>query len=78
MKVQHWLQVGAALAVVAVAPAAQAHLSGTHDAGSGAGMLHLFIGHGYLLAMAAVGIWAALRGGRALLWVHKRIRRAKR
>ena len=78
MKVQDWLQVGAALAGAAVAPAAQAHISATHDAGFGAGMLHLFIGHGYLLAMAAVGIWAALFGGRALLRVHKRIRRAKR
>ncbi len=78
MKVQHKLQVGAALAVTAVAPAAQAHLSGTHEAGFGAGLVHLFIGHGYLLAMVAVGLWAALFGGGALLWMHKRARRAKR
>lgn len=78
MKVQHGLQVGAALAVAAVAPAAQAHLSGTHDAGFGAGMVHLFIAHGYLLVILAAGIGVALLGGRTLWQVRERLRRTKR
>lgn len=65
MKVQHWLHVGAALTVVTVAPAVQAHILGTHDAAFGAGMVHPFIGLDHLLAMVAVGIWAALLGGHA-------------
>jgi urease accessory protein len=65
MKVQHWLHVGAALTVATVAPAAQAHILGTHDAAFGAGTVHPFIGLDHLLAMVAVGIWAALLGGHA-------------
>jgi urease accessory protein len=38
----------------------------THDAGLIAGMLHPFSGLDHLLAMVAVGLWAAQQGGRAL------------
>jgi urease accessory protein len=65
MKIQHCLQVATALAVAMVVPAAQAHI-GSHGTGFGAGMAHPFIGLDHLLAMVAVGIWAALLGGRAL------------
>lgn len=60
-----------ALIVLAIAaPAASAHGLGvhTHDAGLVAGMLHPFSGLDHLLAMVAVGLWAAQQGGRAL-WV---------
>lgn len=58
------------LALAIAAPAAWAHGQGvhTHDAGLVAGMLHPFSGLDHLLAMVAVGLWAAQQGGRAL-WV---------
>ncbi len=58
------------LVLTVAAPAAWAHGQGahTHDAGLIAGMLHPFSGLDHLLAMVAVGIWAARQGGRAL-WV---------
>lgn len=58
------------LVLAAAAPMAWAHGQGahTHDAGLIAGMLHPFSGLDHLLAMVAVGLWAAQQGGRAL-WV---------
>lgn len=58
------------LVLAAAAPAAWAHGQGahTHDAGLIAGMLHPFSGLDHLLAMVAVGLWAAQQGGRTL-WV---------
>ena len=58
------------LVLAMAAPAAWAHGQGvhTHDAGLIAGMLHPFSGLDHLLAMVAVGLWAAQQGGRAL-WV---------
>jgi urease accessory protein len=52
------------------APAAWAHGQGVHahDAGLIAGFLHPFSGLDHLLAMVAVGLWAAQQGGRTL-WV---------
>ncbi|MEW6132788.1 MAG: HupE/UreJ family protein [Pseudomonadota bacterium] len=60
----------ALLTIAVAAPAAWAHGQGvhTHDAGLIAGMLHPFSGLDHLLAMVAVGLWAAQQGGRAL-WV---------
>jgi urease accessory protein len=54
------------LSLLAVSPAAFAHPG--HLAGSGftAGLLHPFTGLDHLLAMIAVGLWAAQRGGRYL------------
>lgn len=66
MKVQHGLQVGAALALVTATQLAQAHTVGSHAAGFSAGIVHPFIGLDHLLAMLAVGVWAAQLGGRAL------------
>ena len=58
----------ALLVLVIAAPAAWAHGQGvhTHEAGLIAGMLHPFSGLDHLLAMVAVGLWAARQGGRAL------------
>jgi urease accessory protein len=43
-----------------------AHTFGAHGAGMAEGLVHPFIGIDHLLAMLAVGIWAAQLGGRAL------------
>ncbi len=55
-----------AIALCVIAPAALAHPG--HLAGSGftTGLIHPFTGLDHLLAMTAVGMWAAQRGGRAL------------
>lgn len=60
----------ALLTIAVAAPAAWAHGQGvhTHEAGLIAGMLHPFSGLDHLLAMVAVGLWAAQQGGRAL-WI---------
>jgi len=54
------------LSLLAISPAAFAHPG--HLAGSGftTGLLHPFTGLDHLLAMIAVGLWAAQRGGRYL------------
>jgi urease accessory protein len=57
-----------AAAALLGAPVAEAHLIGEHGAGFQAGLLHPLSGLDHLLAMIAVGIWAAQLGGRAL-WV---------
>jgi urease accessory protein len=59
----------AALSALAVAVAVEpafAHTFGAHGAGFTAGFLHPFNGLDHLLAMVAVGLWAAQLGGRAL------------
>lgn len=57
----------AAVAALAMLPgAALAHTSGAHDAGFVHGFLHPVGGWDHLLAMVAVGLWAAQRGGSAL------------
>lgn len=48
--------------------AALAHTGSGHVAGFGAGFLHPFLGWDHLLAMVAVGIWAAQLGGR-MAWL---------
>src|SRR5258707_4171811 len=55
-----------AAAALLGAPIAEAHLIGEHGAGFQAGILHPLSGLDHLLAMIAVGIWAAQLGGRAL------------
>jgi urease accessory protein len=45
---------------------ASAHLLGMHGAGFEQGVAHPFTGLDHLLAMLAVGMWAAQQGGRAL------------
>ncbi|WP_448206114.1 HupE/UreJ family protein [Azospirillum sp. sgz302134] len=59
----------AVAAALAVLPnAALAHTFGAHDAGLVHGFLHPVGGWDHLLAMVAVGLWAAQRGG-AALWL---------
>jgi urease accessory protein len=55
-----------AAAALLGAPVAEAHLIGEHGAGFEAGVLHPLSGLDHLLAMIAVGIWAAQLGGRAI------------
>jgi urease accessory protein len=59
----------ALLAVVGVlyAPASFAHTFGAHGAGFAGGLAHPFLGLDHLLAMIAVGLWAAQLGG-SNLW----------
>lgn len=57
------------LALAAVAPAAYAHTFGASGAAFGAGVAHPFLGIDHLLAMFAVGLWAAQQQGRARLAV---------
>jgi urease accessory protein len=52
----------------ATASGAAAHTFGAQGAGFAQGFAHPFGGIDHLLAMVAVGLWAAQRGGRAL-WV---------
>lgn len=55
----------AILAVLASSPAF-AHTGGTIGAGLASGFVHPFSGLDHLLAMIAVGLWAAQSGGRAV------------
>jgi len=55
----------AALALAAALPA-EAHVFGADGAGAASGFLHPFGGLDHLLAMVAVGAWAARLGGRAV------------
>jgi urease accessory protein len=48
------------------ASSAYAHTFGAHGMGMMAGLLHPFLGLDHLLAMTAVGLWAAQLGGQAL------------
>lgn len=59
-------QITAALSALFLAGTAQAHTFGAHGAGFAAGFAHPFIGLDHLLAMLAVGVWAAQLGGRAI------------
>ena len=65
----HPLAFAAAASVLLTAGGALAHPGhGGHDAlGVGAGLMHPLSGVDHMLAMVAVGLWAALRGGRALM-----------
>lgn len=56
-------------AVVTIPATAHAHLSGAHGMGFGAGFLHPFQGWDHLLAMLAVGLWAARQQGAARIGV---------
>ena len=59
-------QITTALTALFLAGTAQAHTFGAHGAGFTAGLAHPFIGLDHLLAMLAVGVWAAQLGGRAI------------
>lgn len=66
MKFPAFLPAVAAAIAVALPGAAWAHTFGAHDAGFAHGFLHPVGGWDHLLAMVAVGLWAAQRGGAAL------------
>jgi urease accessory protein len=55
-----------ALALLASATPALAHTGAGAAHGFGAGLAHPLLGLDHLLAMMAVGLWAALAGGRAV------------
>src|SRR5262245_35813328 len=57
-----------ALAALAVASPAHAHIIGAAGAGLAQGLAHPFSGLDHILAMVAVGVWAA-QTGRPALWV---------
>jgi urease accessory protein len=63
MRTLAWIVAG--FMAAAVAPA-EAHTLGGAAAGAGAGFAHPFGGLDHLLAMIAVGVWAAQLGGRAV------------
>jgi urease accessory protein len=52
-----------------ILPVVEAHTLGVHNAGLAAGFVHPFLGLDHLLAMIAVGIWAAQLGGKAVWFV---------
>jgi len=54
------------ITMLASIPAAEAHSMGTEGAGFITGLTHPFMGLDHLLAMIAVGIWAAQTGGSAV------------
>ena len=66
MNARHFLASAAFLAGALTAPAAFAHTFGAHGYGFAEGFLHPFLGIDHLLAMVAVGLWAAQLGGAAL------------
>ena len=59
------ITVGAATLALLAAQGASAHV-GIGGAGLGAGFAHPFLGLDHVLAMVAVGLWAAQSGGRAM------------
>ncbi len=63
MKTKSWI-VSITVMAGLFAAEAQAHV-GVHGVGLAAGMMHPFSGLDHLLAMIAVGAWAAQQGGRA-------------
>lgn len=66
MRIERMIQVMGGLVLSMAAPMAFGHTFGAHGAGFTAGLAHPFIGLDHLLAMAAVGVWAAKLGGRAI------------
>jgi urease accessory protein len=66
MNIRNTLGVGAAGITCLFAAGVEAHTFGAAGAGLTEGLIHPFIGIDHLLAMLAVGIWAAQLGGRSL------------
>jgi len=61
IRIARWL----ALPALILSPAASAHIGVHTGTGFMAGFAHPFLGFDHLLAMLAVGLWAAQMGGRA-------------
>jgi len=60
------LKIVAAAAGVLLAQAAEAHSMGAQGSAFASGLVHPFAGLDHVLAMVAIGVWAAQNGGRAL------------
>lgn len=60
------LKMVAAVAGVLLAQAADAHSMGAQGGAFASGLVHPFAGLDHVLAMVAIGVWAAQNGGRAL------------
>jgi urease accessory protein len=60
------LQIVASAAGVLLAQAADAHSMGTQGSAFASGLAHPFAGLDHVLAVVAIGVWAAQNGGRAL------------
>ncbi|HEX9626687.1 MAG TPA: HupE/UreJ family protein [Acidiferrobacterales bacterium] len=67
MRVDRVLKTVTALVALAYVPLAQAHSGAVPGSGLAAGLAHPFTGLDHLLAMVAVGLWAAQHAGRARL-----------
>lgn len=65
MKRESAIKLAGGAAILLLSQAAQAHFVDAHGAGFDAGFAHPFTGLDHLLAMVAVGLWAAQLGGRA-------------
>ncbi len=65
MKRASWLKIVFGVVVLILSQAAQAHFVSARGGGFDAGFAHPFTGPDHLLAMVAVGVWAAQLGGRA-------------
>ena len=57
-----------AIAIMFLAQTAQAHISAVHDASWSVGLAHPFTGLDHMLAMLAIGLWAAQNHG-ARRWI---------
>ena len=66
MKTRTLLLSGVAGTAFLFANSVSAHTFGAHGAGFGEGLVHPLLGVDHLLAMIAVGFWAAQLGGKAL------------
>ena len=66
MNIRHTIIAALAGSTCLFAAGAEAHTIGAAGAGLTDGLVHPFIGVDHLLAMLAVGVWAAQLGGRAL------------
>jgi urease accessory protein len=65
MKGKYWLAATLGVAASLFVPFAAAHTVGAHGAGFATGVAHPLAGLDHMLAMFAVGLWAAQLGGRA-------------
>jgi urease accessory protein len=65
MKCKYWSAAALGVAASLFVPFAAAHTFGAHGAGFVSGVTHPLTGVDHMLAMIAVGMWAAQLGGRA-------------
>ena len=66
MRKNRAIQLALATGLLAVVPAVFAHTGLHHESGLTSGLLHPITGMDHVLAMVAVGLWAAYAGGRSV------------